>query len=131
VTLLFDTQALLWWYEGSRKLGMHARRAIESVDSLVYVSTASVWEIAIKGAVGNLRMREPLRQWLPRAIDEGNFVVLDVQLAHTMAIVDLPFHHADPFDRLLIAQALHEELTILTSDTAFDSYDVETLDARR
>jgi PIN domain nuclease of toxin-antitoxin system len=129
--LLLDTQALLWWYEGNRKLGTRARRAIERGDSIVHVSTASVWEIATKAAIGNLRMREPLREWLPRTVDEGNFAVLDVELEHTLAVVDLPRRHADPFDRLLIAQAQLEELTIVTSDPAFDAYDVETLDARR
>ena len=128
--LLVDTQAFLWWHEGSRRLGARARRAIGKQAAIVHLSTASAWEIAIKARTGRFTMRRPLHDWMPRAIDEGGFVALRVTLDHAMAVADLPLHHADPFDRLLIAQAQIEQLTIVTSDAAFDAYDVEVLDAR-
>ena len=81
--------------------------------------------------IAKVRLGEPVGEWMPRAIDHGGFTVLEVTLEHAIRVADLPLHHADPFDRLLIAQAQLEELTIVTSDTAFDPYDVETLDARR
>lgn len=96
-----------------------------------YVSAASAWELAIKSRLEKFRLRERVQDWMPRAIDEGGFLVLDVTLDHAVAVADLPLHHADPFDRLLIAQAQIEALTIVTSDTAFDAYDVDVLDARR
>ena len=131
MTLLLDTQALVWWRQASRRLGPKARRAIEVHATTIYVSAASAWELAIKSRLEKFRLRERIQDWIPHAIDEGGFLVLDVSLDHAIGVADLPFHHADPFDRLLIAQARHEELTIVTSDTAFDAYDVETLDARR
>jgi PIN domain nuclease of toxin-antitoxin system len=131
VTLLLDTQALLWWRTGSRKLGPTARAAIEQGAYRVLVSAVSAWELAIKARIGGLRLREPLERWLPAAIEGSGFDTLDVTLAHAVAVAALPLHHADPFDRLLIAQAQLERLTIVTSDTAFDAYDVKLLDARR
>jgi PIN domain nuclease of toxin-antitoxin system len=130
VTLLLDTQALLWWYEGSRKLGARARAAIERPRSLVYLSSASAWEVAIKSGTGKLTLREPVDRWLPAALEGSGFATLAVTMAHALAVATLPAYHADPFDRLLIAQAQLENLTIVTSDTAFEDYDVKILDAR-
>jgi PIN domain nuclease of toxin-antitoxin system len=131
VNLLLDTQALLWWREGSRKLGARAREAIETEAVTVRVSAASAWELAIKTRTGRLKLRAPLHTWLPAAIASSGFMTLDVTLPHATRVALLPDHHADPFDRLLIAQAQIEDLTIVTADTAFDTYDVRLLDARR
>jgi len=122
VNLLLDTQALLWWKEGSRKLGRRARRAIETEAITVRVSAASAWEIAIKARAGRLKLTDRLER-------EG-FLMLSVAVEHAVAVALLPDHHQDPFDRLLIAQARVEGLTIVTSDVAFDDYDVNVLDAR-
>jgi PIN domain nuclease of toxin-antitoxin system len=130
VNLLLDTQALLWWRDGNRRLGSHARRAIETQAATVRVSAASAWELAIKTRMGRLRLREPLDQWLTSAIESSGFLTLSVTVPHAVHVATLPDHHADPFDRLLIAQAALEHLTIVTSDSAFDAYDVRVLDAR-
>jgi PIN domain nuclease of toxin-antitoxin system len=130
VRLLLDTQALLWWRHGDRKLGRRARRAIEVEADAVWVSAASVWEIAIKSRSGKLRLRDPLAAWMPEVLEQRGFEALDVTIAHAIAVASLPVHHADPFDRLLIAQARMEGLTIVTSDTAFADYEVTRLDAR-
>jgi PIN domain nuclease of toxin-antitoxin system len=127
---LLDTQSLLWWREANRKLGPRARSAIEIEAAGVFVSAASAWELAIKSRLGKLRIREPLDRWLPEAIASSGFLALNVTLRHAAHVWSLPDHHADPFDRLLIAQARLEDLTIVTSDTAFDDYDVRVLDAR-
>lgn len=130
MNLLLDTQALLWWREGSRKLGSRARAAIETEATTVRVSAATGWELAIKSRSGRLRLREPLHLWLPAALESSGFLALPVTLDHAIGVAGLPDHHADPFDRLLIAQARQEDLTIVTSDTAFGAYDVRLLDAR-
>jgi PIN domain nuclease of toxin-antitoxin system len=130
VNLLLDTQTLLWWRAGNRRLGRRARLAIESGAATVGVSAASIWEIAIKSGIGKLRLRDPLAAWVPGVLEEHGFRLLSVTVAHAAAVAVLPHHHADPFDRLLIAQARLEQLTVVTSDTAFDDYDVQILDAR-
>lgn len=130
MTLLLDTQALLWWREGSRKLGPKARAAIEREAFGVVVSAASAWELAIKSQNGRLTLRESLGHWMQAAVEGSGFETLNVTLAHALAVADLPPHHADPFDRLLIAQAQLERLILVTSDAAFDRYDVGVLDAR-
>lgn len=128
--LLLDTQVLLWWRAGSRKLGRRARAAIETEAAVVRVSAASAWELAIKTRSGRLKLREPLHLWLPAAMESSGFVALDVTLLHAIAVASLPEHHGDPFDRLLIAQAQIDDLTLVSSDTVFDAYDVRLLDAR-
>jgi PIN domain nuclease of toxin-antitoxin system len=130
VNLLLDTQALLWWKEGSRKLGRRARRAIETEATTVRVSAASAWEIAIKVRAGRLKLTEPLHLWMPVRLEREGFLMSSVAVEHAAAVALLPDHHQDPFDRLLIAQARAEGLTIVTSDAAFDAYDVKVLDAR-
>ena len=130
MNLLLDTQTLLWWKAGSRKLGARARRAIERDAATVRISAASAWEIAIKSRSGRLALRSPLHQWMPGELERNGFVMLAVTVGHAVAVASLPDHHDDPFDRLLIAQAQQEGLTIVTSDAAFDDYDVPLFDAR-
>ena len=130
MNLLLDTQALLWWRDGNRRLGRRARQAIEAEAGTVAVSAASIWEIAVKSGVGRLTLKDPLETWVPDRLEQHGFVMLNVTAAHAVAVAALPHHHADPFDRLLIAQARLEHLTVVTSDAAFDDYDVRLLDAR-
>jgi len=130
VNLLLDTQALIWWRQGNRNLGPRARTTIEKHAAAVRVSAATAWEIAIKSHAGRLRLREPLQVWMPAALESSGFGMLSVTIRHAIAVATLPHHHPDPFDRLLIAQAQLEELTIVTSDAAFEDYDVKLLDAR-
>jgi len=131
MNILLDTQALLWWREGSRKLGPRARAAIETEAATVRVSAASAWELAIKSRAGRLTLGQPLHLWFPAAIETSGFAALNVTIDHAIGVASLPDHHADPFDRLLIVQARMEGLSIVTSDAAFDNYDVRILDARK
>ena len=130
MNLLLDTHALLWWKAGSRKLGPRTRRAIERDAATVWVSAVSAWEIAIKSRSGRLTLAEPLHPWMPQDLERNGFLLLSVAVDHAVAVASLPDHHDDPFDRLIIAQALHEGLTIVTSDAAFEHYAVRVLDAR-
>ena len=129
MTLLLDTHTFLWWLEGSRKLGRRARATI-GAESAVWVSAATAWEIAIKMALGRLALRESPETCLPREILRSGFQTLAVSVAHALAVRTLPMHHADPFDRMLVAQAEAERMTLVTADTIFERYGVLTLDAR-
>ena len=130
MNLLLDTQALLWWRNSNKKLGPRARAAIKRDAADVRVSAASAWEIAIKFYLGRLSLPAPVEAWMPAALDDSGFRALSVTVDHAIAAGALPQVHADPFDRMLIAQAQLENLTIVTSDVAFDAYDVKVLDAR-
>ena len=131
MNLLLDTQALIWWREGNRKLGPRTRAAIERGATTVQISVASAWEIAIKWRTGRLNLPAPPEKWVPMAIASSGFDVLPVVLDHALAVASLPDHHPDPFDRLLIVQAQIGALTIVTADTVFDAYDVRVLDAKQ
>lgn len=115
--LLLDTHVLIWWDEGAR-LSREARTAIVDA-SQVYVSAVSGWEIAIKTALGRLR---PLRT-VAEAIEESGFEELPIRLRHAAALATLPLRHRDPFDRMLLAQALVDGLTLVTRDTSFEAYE--------
>jgi PIN domain nuclease of toxin-antitoxin system len=123
VNLLLDTHVLIWWDEG-RKLSGAARRAIEAADT-VYVSAASAWEVAIKIGLGRLRPTRTVEQ----AVEESGFLELPITFRHAERVTGLPAHHRDPFDRLLIAQAELEGLTLVTRDPAFAQYTVERIEA--
>ena len=124
--LLLDTQALIWWDADDTRLGERARAGIQNADD-VYVSAASAWEIGIKQALGRLETTRRLAE----AVAEAGFSPLPVTFEHASAVGSLAPHHSDPFDRLLIAAAQIEGLTIVTSDQRFARYGVPLIDARR
>ncbi|HOY58774.1 MAG TPA: type II toxin-antitoxin system VapC family toxin [Verrucomicrobiota bacterium] len=121
--LLLDTQALLWWLADSAQLSEPARSAIGDGNNTVFVSAASAWEMEIKRGLGKLRTPENLQETLT----QERFVELPVRFAHTAALRALPDLHQDPFDRMLIAQATVEGLTVVTSDRTFARYQVPML----
>ena len=120
--LLLDTHVVLWWRKNSRRLGRAAREAIARA-TVVHVSAASAWEVAIKIAIGRLQIDGAFED---HVLDAG-FEALPITFAHAAEVPRLPPHHADPFDRMLVAQARLERLTLVTHDRTFASYDVETL----
>lgn len=122
--LLLDTHAFLWWVAGSRELSRKARSAIGSGRNECLVSVASAWEIAIKISLGRLRIDGSLDRFLAEQIAANAFQPLPIDLKHAARVATLPFHHRDPFDRLLAAQALAEDLTLVTDDPAFARYGV-------
>lgn len=121
--LLLDTPALLWALGLPDELRPEARRAIEDARNDVFVSAASAWEIAIKRALGRLEAPDDLGD----AIAAVGFVELPITIGHALAVERLARHHRDPFDRMLIAQALVEGLTIVTRDARFEPYGVPVL----
>ena len=122
--LLLDTHALLWWL-ADEDLTAEARHAIADPANLVAVSAASAWEISIKKALGKLAAPDDLGE----QVQAGDFLPLPVSIAHAVAAGQLDHHHEDPFDRMLIAQAFAEGLTIVTRDKRFEDYGVTLLPA--
>ena len=129
MNLLLDTHALLWWLRNSRQLGKRAKALICAQETLIWISSVSIWEISIKAALGRLDLVEPFDEQLYAEMERSGFRELAVTFAHALAVRKLPPHHADPFDRMLIAQAQCQNLTVLTGDGAFAAYGVRTIDA--
>lgn len=127
--VLVDTQCWLWMTSTPERFSAAGRAIVERREHDLYLSAASAWEIAIKHALGKLELPEPPAVYVPARMDATGVHALPVDHAHALRVSTLPHHHRDPFDRLLIAQAQIEDLTILTSDPMFDSYDVATLSA--
>jgi PIN domain nuclease of toxin-antitoxin system len=121
--VLLDTHAFLWWVIDDPKLTRVARRTIAR--SACVVSIASCWEMAIKVSRGSLDLPEPVDAFVQRHVAENGFALLDIALEHASAVAGLPFHHRDPFDRLLVAQAAAEQLPIVSADSVFSEYGVK------
>jgi PIN domain nuclease of toxin-antitoxin system len=125
VRLLLDTHVLLWWFNEPEVLTPESVEAISDEASVVYVSAVTIWEAAIKAALGKLRGTDDLvARVRAQRLDE-----LAIELDHAAAAAVLPPHHTDPFDRMLVAQAQHEGLTLVTRDPRIGSYDVALLAA--
>ena len=124
MTLLLDTHTLLWFVEHAPTLSHRARTAIEDIDNVPVYSVASVWEMAIKLGLGKLAMSRPLNPEFSDMLKEHGFHQLDISFRHASEVAGLPLHHRDPFDRLLIAQAIVENVPIVSRDRAFDPYAV-------
>jgi len=122
VKLLLDTHVVLWWQRDDRRLNDAARRAIATAD-VVWVSAVSGWEVSIKTALGRIRLDEPFAV----LVHADDFTELPMSLEHGARLASLAPHHADPFDRALVAQALSEGATIVTHDRAFEAYDVPVI----
>jgi PIN domain nuclease of toxin-antitoxin system len=122
VKLLLDTHVVLWWRQKSRRLGAQATALIAGAPD-VYVSAASAWEVVIKSALGRLSLDDPFES---HVIDAG-FEALAITFAHAAEVGRLPPVHADPFDRMLVAQARVEGLTLVTHDDTLSRYDVRTI----
>jgi PIN domain nuclease of toxin-antitoxin system len=113
VKLLLDTHALLWWLADDKQIGRRARELVEDPANDVLVSMVSLWEIAVKMRVGKLKAEIGV---ITDAVEKEGFALLDIGVTHLLTLVTLPVHHRDPFDHLLIAQAITEDATFLTED---------------
>ena len=125
--LLLDTHAFLWWVAASGELSRKARSAVGSARNECFVSVASGWEIAIKVSLGKLRIEGALERFLPEQLAANGFRPLAIDLKHAARVATLPFHHRDPFDRLVIAQAMVECVPILSGDRLFDAYPIRRI----
>lgn len=125
--LLLDTHAFLWWVDDSPKLGRRARNAIADPARRCFLSLASSWEIAIKVSLGKLELPGPIERFVPAQLAANDFEELPLGFAHVTRVARLPFHHRDPFDRLLAAQALEAGLTVVSADPVFRRYGVRVV----
>jgi PIN domain nuclease of toxin-antitoxin system len=127
VKFLLDTHALLWFLLNDSQLSGNAKSIISDSGNDILVSPASYWEIAIKISLGKYVLGQPFADFIEQELTENEFSILPITIKHAEAICDLPFHHRDPFDRLLIAQAMVENIPVLSNDTMFDKYSVKRL----
>ena len=122
--LLLDTHVLLWWLADDRRLGRRTRQIIADPNNAIFVSAASIWEIAIKAGLGRLKVDVDV---LTSGLEVNGLTPLPIAAAHAAGVFHLPLLHRDPFDRMLIAQARTEKLQLVTRDPQFAEYDVECI----
>lgn len=125
--LLLDTQAFLWLIGDMPSASEKGKELFLDDKNNLYISLASIWEIAIKLSIGKLLLKQPLEKFLPAQLQENTIHLLEIHFSHIVKVAKLPFYHRDPFDRLIISQALTEKMPIISSDTAFDEYGVKRL----
>jgi PIN domain nuclease of toxin-antitoxin system len=125
MAVLLDTHAFLWWVTDDRRLTKRAKRAIGATTCLL--SVASCWEMAIKASLGKLTVPGAVDRFVQEQLEVNGFNLLPITLEHTGRVAALPFHHRDPFDRLLAAQALTEDLPVVSADPVFRRYGVTRL----
>ncbi len=125
--VLLDTHTFLWWLDGDRRLSARGRRLIADARAEVFVSAASAWEIAIKAAAGKLPGALDVAADVAGCIGSQGFRPLDITVGHAQRAGGLPPLHRDPFDRMLVAQALVEGLPLLSNDSVFDGYSVRRI----
>ncbi len=125
--LLLDTHTLLWFIVGSANLSADARNLIEDESNEKFVSIVSIWETAIKVSIGKMSLSASFDVLFPHQLEVNGFELLPVKVAHTSVVTILPFHHRDPFDRLLIAQSIEEKMTLVSVDKVFDDYRITRL----
>jgi len=125
--VLIDTHVFLWWVEGDRALPAKARAALANQHNECLFSLVSAWELAIKAGLGKLKLAIPVRRYVTEHVAANGFRMLDIRMAHIGRVDSLAPHHGDPFDRLLVAQALEEKLPIVTADAVFRDYGVKRI----
>jgi PIN domain nuclease of toxin-antitoxin system len=125
--ILLDTHAFLWAISGNSKLSDKARSAYLDSNNELFFSTISYWEIGIKISIGKLELDKNWQKIIDKEMNNNGIKWLDLKKEHVQGIINLKFHHRDPFDRLLIAQAKFEQLTVMTIDKNISKYNVKTL----
>nr|WP_199314250.1 type II toxin-antitoxin system VapC family toxin [Leptolyngbya sp. FACHB-671] len=124
---MLDTHAFLWFIEGNSTLSELARNLIEEQANQRFLSVASLWEIAIKSSIGKLELKMTLTELVEREVYGNAIELLEIQPEHLDELTKLPFHHSDPFDRLILAQSLTENIPVVTKDDEFKSYSTTLL----
>jgi PIN domain nuclease of toxin-antitoxin system len=124
---LIDTHTLLWYTLNESQLSSNAHQLIINQNNEILISPASYWEIAIKISIGKLILHQPYKDFIEVCLNQYQFNILAITPEHTDAVIALPFYHKDPFDRLLVAQAIVEKILIISVDTALDQYGIQRL----
>jgi len=127
VRLLLDTHAFIWWIDDDAKLSLDARRLVSDGANEIFFSSVSAWEIVLKRGLGRVEIPEPIDAFIAAQLGANAFQVLPVHLRHVFALSDLPDAHRDPFDRMLVSQAVADDLAILSADRHFRAYPAEVI----
>jgi PIN domain nuclease of toxin-antitoxin system len=127
MNLLLDTHTLLWILTDNKNLSKKVRRLFLSEDNEIYLSVASIWEMAIKVSIGRLNLSEPVKEFVQNQVKGNDIKILAVEAEDIYPIETLPFHHRDPFDRLIIAQSMTRNYPILSADVEFDAYPIKRI----
>jgi PIN domain nuclease of toxin-antitoxin system len=122
---LLDTHTFLWFINDDVSLSSTARALIEEPENNIYLSVASIWEMAIKVSLGKLEMPSPFTDFIDEQLRENAIILLNIKTTHTGIVATLTFHHRDPFDRLIIAQSKSEDIPVIGSDVIFDDYGIK------
>ena len=122
--LLLDTHALMWFLLDAQRLSSQARTLMVDLSNELWVSPASLWELAIKISLGKYALEKDFRTFFDEQLEDNRLEILPITVRHAAAVATLPFHHRDPFDRLIIAQAVVEQVPVLSADATFDSYPI-------
>ncbi|MCP4353952.1 MAG: type II toxin-antitoxin system VapC family toxin [Desulfobacterales bacterium] len=122
--LLLDTHTFIWWSDEPEKLSERVLEACQNIDNHLLLSIASIWEMQIKIQLGKLKLRHPLRYLIENQQNINNLQILPISVGHIYMLESLPMHHRDPFDRLLICQALEDGLLLVSKDSVFSDYPV-------
>lgn len=125
MNLLFDTHVFIWWADESAKLKASITTALEDENNRLFLSDASIWEMQIKVQLGKIDLKLPLKALIESQQQENEVEILHITTNHILELENLPFHHKDPFDRILIAQSIVEGLTVITVDPEFRAYPVK------
>lgn len=125
--LMIDTHAFLWFIMGSSKLSKKARDLVEDTANEKLISIASLWEMAIKIALGKLSFVKPFAELIPQQLNFNGIELLNIEIKHLSIVTTLSFYHRDPFDRLMIAQCITEQLPLLSRDSIFDDYPIKRI----
>ncbi len=125
--LLIDSHTFLWWVKDDPALSRRARAAIANPGNECFLSHASIWEMAIKASLGKLTLPSTVERFVVEHCETNNVQLLSITLAHIALVESLPFHHRDPFDRLLVAQARHEAMVLVSRDSSLKAYGVSVI----
>ena len=125
--LLLDTHTFIWYVTDNPRLSANVKRLIEDENNEKLVSIASIWEMAIKHSIGRLNFSLPFMEFVRQQLDVSNIGLLEINLDHIEVVASLPLHHRDPFDRLIIAQSMAEQIPVLSVDAIFDAYAIARL----
>jgi PIN domain nuclease of toxin-antitoxin system len=124
---LLDTHTFLWFINADPSLSTTAQAAIETGTNDIFLSIASLWEMAIKVSLGKLIVPLPFAEFMQEQMHKNGIMLLQIQMAHIELVTRLPFHHRDPFDRLIITQSLVNQIPIIGKDDIFDAYGIQRL----
>jgi PIN domain nuclease of toxin-antitoxin system len=124
---LIDTHTLLWVVTKDQRLSETAKQLYLNTDNIIFLSSASIWELIIKISLKKLSIESPIKEFIENQIKGNDIKILNIEIKHILSLENLPYYHRDPFDRLIICQSINENIPIVSSDKVFDSYPIKRI----